>query len=301
MSWASSNGATAMRIAVILPAAGLGKRFVGSGGENNSKGPKSKLEQDLRGRPVFLRAAELFVGKAQVQQILLAVNPQSMSEFMFKWGDKLGFHGVEVVAGGQRGRWETVLKALDRVQAQCTHVAIHDAARPLTSSGLIEAVFEAARDHPAVIPGLPVSSTLKRVAEVAEDREGEPNEMDDLLGAAPSKRRPSELKRIVETMDRRDLVEAQTPQVFEVSLLRKAYARLAELAQAQDWASLEAVTDDAGVVEMAGEVVRVVPGESSNIKITYQNDLDLALALMDLQEQAKPRLGPKRLFADDED
>jgi 2-C-methyl-D-erythritol 4-phosphate cytidylyltransferase len=281
-----------MKIAVILPAAGTGSRFIQAAGPSSSL-PQNKLEIDLGGRPVFLRAIERFLKRPGVEQIILAVNPDTIDEFKFRWGDKLGFHGVQVVPGGKAERWETVLKALDAVKPGCTHAAIHDAARPLTSGKLIDRTFEAAQTHAAVIPGLPVSATLKRVGPVETKEEKDP--LDAILGATGKPR--LEVRKVLATVDRRDAVEIQTPQVFELALLRRAYAQITS-GQLKG----EGITDDAGLVEALGEPVYVVEGEVTNLKITRPDDLSLALAYVqaNAQQEAKD-LAKKRLFADEDE
>ncbi len=277
-----------MKIAVIVPAAGVGKRFMQEASADPLAIPLSKIEMDLCGRPVFQRAVELFNTRLDVAQVLLAVNPDSIGEFRFKHGDALDLLGVTLVPGGRVERWETVSLALQQVRPGVTHVAVHDAARPLTSTRLIDRVFAAAEHYAAVIPGLPVNATLKRVTE-------EPTQIDDadpldaILGSA-GKLTPT-VRRVSQTVDRRDVVEVQTPQVFEVSLLRKAYAKIHPGA-----------TDDASLVEALGEPVRVVEGEATNFKITRPEDLDLARLLHDaLHGQQKKQTARKKLFSDEED
>ena len=143
-----------MRVCVILPAAGSGTRF-GS----------DKLAQDLGGRPVLLRTVELFTKRDEVTSIVVAAPPDAVEEFRSRYGAQLSFHGAHIVEGGKAERWETVKLALAAVPADCTHVAIHDAARPAASPELLDRVFAAARIHDAVIPGLQVTSTLKRVGD----------------------------------------------------------------------------------------------------------------------------------------
>lgn len=294
-----------MKIAVILPAAGVGSRFAGdtSGGTpwepilNAGAGPesaRSKIELPLAGKPVFLHAVDLFLGRPEVVQIVIAVRPAGLEEFRLRWSDKLGFHGVTIVAGGTRERWETVRLAVEAVLADCTHIAIHDAARPLTSAGLIDRVFAAARQHPAIIPALPVSSTLKRVrpeaARVAPPADGIDAILDD---EAP----PIAVRRVVETVDRSNLVEAQTPQVFDAALLRRAVARLAD-----DGVDAAQITDDAALIEALGEPVVTVEGESTNLKITRPADAEIAAALLNHRAGGIAReIARKRLFNDEDD
>ena len=279
-----------MKIAVILPAAGVGARF------SAAPGSASKLEQDLGGRPVFLRAVELFVGRPDVGCIIVAADPKRIDDFKFRWGDALGFHGVKIVPGGTRDRWETVLKALAAVE-DCSHVAVHDAVRPLATRALVDRVFEAARSFSAVIPGLPVSATLKRVTDETEGR-ADLDPLDAILGDAG---KPGvAVRRVTETLDRTDVIEVQTPQVFDLGLLRRAYEPLR--AGQLDGAG---ITDDASLVEALGDPahpVRVVEGEVTNLKITRADDLKLAEAIWaTLHQEDQKELAKKRLFSDDDE
>lgn len=263
-----------MNVAVILPAAGASTRF----------GKGSKIEADLGGRPVFLRSVELFTGRKDVAQIILAVNPDTIDAFNFRWADRLGFHGVKVVPGGKTERWETVQRALEAVGSDATHVAIHDAARPLTTKALIDRVFLAAESFDAVIPGMSCSATLKRVGP-ADDAPLDP--LDAILGE--SARPPAQ--RVVATVDRRDVVEVQTPQVFKLDLLRRAYEKIDA-----------SVTDDAALVEALGEPVYVVEGEATNLKITRPGDMELAGALVQQRDAAGAKeMAAKKLFLHDDD
>lgn len=281
-----------MRLAVIIPAAGVSRRYHAE--RRGDAPPTSKIELDLMGRPVFLRAVEVFRGRPQVAQVLLAVHPESIAEFRFKWGDACGFGGVDIIPGGTRERWETVLRALEHVDPDATHVAIHDAARPLTSPDLIDRLLDAAARFDAVVPGVAASNTLKRVATFEEDRDTTPDPLAAILGDATT---PTKLvQRVVETVDRSSLVEIQTPQVFALPLLRRAYAQIAD--GRLDGAG---VTDDAMLVEALGEPVRVVAGEPTNFKITRPADLQLAAAWLAATRQPDPVAARRRLFGDDDD
>ena len=276
-----------MRITTILPAAGQGKRFgkVAPG--------RSKLEIDLRGRPVFLRAAEAFLDRPDVTKVILAVDPAGLEEFKFKWGDQLGFRGIQIVAGGRQERWETVLLALAAVDDDCTHVAIHDAARPLVSRQMIDRVFDAAERFDAVIPAVPVSATLKRVVEADAADQAEADPIDAILGTSSADQTP--MQRVTETIDRTDLVEVQTPQIFELALLRRAYAQLEDGTIAP-----AGVTDDAALIEALGEPVYVVEGEVTNLKVTRPADIDLVRAVLSLtSKQDAEWRSKKRLLGDD--
>lgn len=299
-----------MRVAVILPAAGLGTRFAAGGGsKHGSQGESAqpalqharttKIEYRLGGQPVFLRAVELFVNHPDVVQTILAVHPDRIDDFTLQWGDKLGFHGVKIVPGGRVERWETVLKAIDALSDDCTHVAVHDAARPLTSRKLIDRVFEAAQQFAAVIPGYPVHATLKHIEAYDDPQPADDHSTADPLDAILVSTKPdaASLKQVVRTVDRTHLVEAQTPQVFEAQLLRRAYAALA-----QGDLDGSKITDDAELVQRLGQRVVVVDGDAMNLKITRPDDLPLAEAVISATQKAQTAsLGRKRLFVDDDE
>ncbi|MBW3539671.1 MAG: 2-C-methyl-D-erythritol 4-phosphate cytidylyltransferase [Planctomycetes bacterium] len=240
------------KFAVILAAAGRSTRF------QDSK--RKKPFADLKGRAVWLRAAELFVGREDVAQTLIAVSPDDLEWFKEKYRPNLAFMDLEVIAGGSE-RADTVEKALARVRSDIEFVAVHDAARPLLAKEWIDALFEAARQHEAVIPAIRVFSTVKRVV----------------------------AGKIRETVPREELWLAQTPQVFRRQLLLDAYARRGDAP----------ATDEASLVEALGEPVHVVEGSPMNIKITTQDDFRMAQALLDALP--KPKLiGPLHPFADED-
>jgi 2-C-methyl-D-erythritol 4-phosphate cytidylyltransferase len=250
-----------IRVSVIIPAAGSSRRY-----------GMDKLGQDLGGRALLLRTVELFTKRDEVRSIIVAGPPDDLEGFRDRFGAQLGFHGVQIVAGGRVERWETVKNALAAVPGDATHVAVHDAARPGASDELIGRVFEAAKVHPAVIPGLAVADTLKRVGEEAVRAEEEDAVADLILGdsaeAATSKGRV-----VQSTVDRTNLVAVQTPQVFEIGLLRRAYAQ----------PDLSGATDDAGLIERLGEKVVVVDGEFRNLKITVPADLSLMRTMLGMK------------------
>jgi 2-C-methyl-D-erythritol 4-phosphate cytidylyltransferase len=144
--------------------------------------------------------------------------------------------GVEVVTGAatRSGSVRAGLAALAGCAADDDIVVIHDAARPLATSQLFGAVVEAVRSGAdAAVPGVAVVDTVKRVAD----------------------------GRVVETLDRDELMAVQTPQAFTVGALRRAHVGEPE------------ATDDAGLVEAVGGWVAVVPGEPANRKVTLVDDL----------------------------
>jgi 2-C-methyl-D-erythritol 4-phosphate cytidylyltransferase len=259
-----------MNVCVIIPAAGQSKRF-GSG---------DKLAQDLGGRAVLLRTVEIFTKRDEVKSIVVAGPLETFDEFQQKFGPTLGFHGARLVCGGRTHRWETVKAVLDHpeaVPADATHIAIHDAARPGVSSAVLDRVFEAARTLSAVIPVVPINATIKRVEDEAIDVRSTDDDVlaDVILGDAG--KLTVNARKVVQTIDRANLVEVQTPQVFEIGLLRRAYAQ----------GNLDGVTDDAEAVERLGESVHTVEGDVRNIKITRAADLSLMRAILNVPPPAE--------------
>jgi len=253
-----------MRICAIIPAAGASRRF----------GAGDKLAQDLGGRSLLLRTVELFTKREEVTSIVVAAPPDDLDGFREKYGAPLSFHGVRIVPGGRVERWETVKLALAAVPDDATHVAVHDAARPGASDELIDRVLEAAKVHPAVIPGLTVTSTVKRVSEATVSAAEDDALASAILGEAG---REGTSARLVEaTLPRDRLVLVQTPQVFEVDLLRRAYAE----------ADPSGTTDDSMVVERLGERVVVVEGDPRNIKVTTPDDLAMIRSILGVRPPA---------------
>lgn len=276
-----------MNTSVILPAAGLGSRFA-----VGDRASASKIEFELLHQPVFLRAIQLFHGRPDVGQILLAVHPDRLEDFSFRWSDKLSFLGVQLIAGGTAERWETIKLALDHIADDATHIAVHDAARPCTSVQMIDHVFQAAVALAAVVPGLPMSDTLKR-AVFSNSTPAPADPLDAILGGESNPATSARL--ITETISREDLFRVQTPQVFERHILISAYEELtAENARG--------ITDDASVVERAGHNVFVLEGDPLNLKLTHPADAELLEAVIRLRTEKDAKSAAlKQLFGDDDD
>lgn len=148
----------------------------------------------------------------------------------------------EGLPGGDRRR-DSVAIGLAAVPSDVEFVLVHDAARPLASESLVRAISIRLEqgDADGVVPVVPIRDTVKRVS----------------------------AERIIETVDRTELVLVQTPQGFVAEALRKAHA------------SVEGdAPDDAYLVERAGGRVVSVPGEVSNLKITFPKDLIVAEGLL---------------------
>ncbi len=238
--------------AVILPAAGQSTRF----GANKRKKPFV----ELKGRAVWLRAAELFLNRTDVVQMLIVIAPEDVEWFKDRFRPNLAFMDIEIVKGGAQ-RADSVFNALTNVRDEVDFVAVHDAARPLLASEWIDTVFDAAQQSGAAIPAVRVDGTLKKV-----DLQDE----------------------IVETVSREGLWAAQTPQVFRRQLLLDAYAQRDELNP----------TDEAQLVEQLGSKITVVEGWPMNFKITTDEDFSMAkVVLAALPKKTLKSLHP---FTDEE-
>jgi 2-C-methyl-D-erythritol 4-phosphate cytidylyltransferase len=247
-----------MRVGVIIAAAGRSTRF----------GAEDKLSQDLGGRPVLLRTVEAFTKRDEVVAIVVAAPPDDLEGFRARFGPALGFNGARIVEGGRAERWESIARAIRELPDDITHIAVHDGARPCIGPMLLDRIFAAAEVASAVVPGVPVRDTLKRVAEEEISAAADDAIADFILGDVGKKSTSG--RRVLETVPRDRLCQIQTPQIFDAALLRRAYATI----------DLAGTTDDASVVERLGETVLVVEGDPRNLKITTQGDLELARAIL---------------------
>ncbi|MFO0936252.1 MAG: 2-C-methyl-D-erythritol 4-phosphate cytidylyltransferase [Gemmataceae bacterium] len=242
------------QIAVILPAAGQSSRFGGM---------EKKPFVHLAGRPVWQRTAELFWNRANVSKVYLVISPEDRDDFRSRFGHVIAFANAELVSGGAE-RFESVANALAVIPADIEYVAIHDAVRPMTTASQIDAVFHAAQQSGAAMLALPVADTLKRV---------------------------DAQQKVVETVSRAGLWQAQTPQVFRRDWLEEAYARRSSISGP--------ITDDAQLIEACGHSVSVVNGSLSNFKITTKEDLVLAESMVKSRESGKSAPAARPSFHDE--
>src|SRR5438270_681184 len=219
-SRASYHRLVMAKFAVILPAAGKSSRFTFQ--------KRKKTFVDLKGRAVWLRAAEHFANRDDVIQTIVVLAPEDLEFFKEKFAPNLAFMNVELATGGAE-RADSVRNALARVRPEAEFVAVHDAARPLLVPEWIDRVFRAAEKSGAAILATPVTNTLKR---------GRPDGT------------------IEQTVSRDGLWAAQTPQVFRRQLLLDAYAKQGTLHP----------TDEAQLVEQLGHPVTLVECSPLNFK-----------------------------------
>lgn len=234
---------TDMKIAVIIAAAGRGERFGSS---------ENKTFAKLGGRPIFLRSIEHFINREDVCQTIIVVSAGDMVTMKEKYAANLAFMGVTLVEGGAT-RTESVSAGLAAVSEEATHVAIHDAARPCVTEDMIDRVFAEASKTGAAILANRLNGTIKRVSEAGV---------------------------IDATVPRDALYEAQTPQVFNRSMIAEVYHDFP--------AGADKATDDAQIVELAGHAVSVVESDGTNLKITTKPDITLANAIIKARPASKP-------------
>lgn len=223
----------------------------GRGARLGGSVPKQLLT--LGGKSILQRSIDTIQAHDQIAEIVLALPPEIAAappDFLQRAGKPL-----QIVEGGAR-RQDSVANAFGRISARSEVIVVHDAARPLASAALFTRVIEAARETGAAIAALGARDTIK---EIAED-DGKP-----IVGR---------------TLARDRIYLAQTPQAFARRVLTEAIALARQGGEA---------TDEASLAEQAGHRVRLVEGEPSNIKITTEDDLRIARAL--IGEQATGRIG----------
>jgi len=203
-----------------------------------------KLLALLADKPVLVHTIDAFERTPSVVEIILVARAERVGEFeeLVRQND---FKKVRSVIAGGELRHDSVRAGLERLSEDASHVAVHDAARPLVTPEQIERVFEIARLHGGAALAEPITSTVKRA-----------DENGVVTGGVP----------------RENLYAMQTPQIFARDLLDEAYGKIG--------AANLAVTDEVSAVEHLGGKVVLVPNDDWNVKITYPRDLLLAQAVL---------------------
>lgn len=197
----------------------------------------------IAGRPMIVHSVGRFASVARVDRITLVVAPDQEDLARSVVAGFTFPKVARVVAGGET-RQKSVFLGLKALDPDSEHVLIHDAARPCVTISLIEAVLDALSSCDAVIPAVPAVDTL------VLSRDGY---LDALL-------------------DRVDVSGVQTPQGFRTELALRAHRR----AEARGISS----SDDGSLVFALDERVRVIPGERTNVKVTYEEDVRVAEAVL---------------------
>ncbi len=238
-----------MKIAAILPAAGLGTRM--GRGSAEKAGLSRKQFMLLDGSPILLHTLRKFVACPRVTEILVALRQEDLGWFGDLLKQEAPSKPVRLVEGGDT-RQQSVENALNRLAADTDLVAVHDAVRPFIDLPTIEKVIEEAAQTGAAIVGIVPVDTVKQVRR----------------------------NKVHGTLPRDRLILAQTPQVFRYSLLRQAF----EKAREEGFIA----TDESSLVERLEQVeVSVILGSDRNIKITKPSDMELARLF--LAEEASQR------------
>ena len=231
-----------MHVNVVIVAAGKGTRL-------QSELPKPFLS--VAGKPILVHTLRRFVPIEAVRRIVVVVAAER--EALCR--DMLHTHGpwpqpITIAHGGAE-RQDSVRNGLAALEPRCEIVVIHDAARPFIGVEAIQRSIDAAAKVGSAVVATPVRDTIKRA---------------------------DAQHTIRETVSRHDLWLAQTPQTFQVGVIRAAHR----------WARQRGITgtDDATLVEQMGRPVRLVPGNALNFKITTPDDLALAQAVLQTSDWA---------------
>ena len=232
-------------LTVIVPAAGAGKRM-GFG--------KNKAFITIRDIPLLVLCMKMLAETGMVRRVIVVTRAWEITqtELMLKeYRDRFPGLSWQVTAGG-RERQDSVANGLALVTDESGYVAVHDGARPFAGTEVFARTFARAKEFGAAIAAVPLKDTVKVV---------------DARGI------------VVSTPERSSLCAVQTPQIFEINVLRKGYDFLKE--------HPVAVTDDASLVEASGHPVAVAEGSYENIKVTTPEDLLLAEKILEKQSRSK--------------
>lgn len=195
----------------------------------------------IKDKPLFIYSVMAFE-KSVCDEIFIVTLKNKKREIK-DWIDKLFITKVKKIISGGKERFHSVMKAL-RFLPNNGYVAIHDASRPLITPNFINKGFKLVEKYKAVIFGIKSEDTLKTCFN----------------------------NQVVTTLERDYIYRIQTPQFFEISLLKNGY----ELARKEKWNG----TDDASFLEKAGFKVYLFEGDKKNIKITTKEDLELIKNLL---------------------
>lgn len=224
-----------MKISAIVPSAGEGERL---------KKGIDKVFVLLEKKPILYYTLKNLEKIKEIEEIILVVSSRSLEYTEDYFLKKFSFRKeIKVVKGGPT-RTDSVWNGLKEVGSSTEFVLIHDGARPFVSKDLIKKVIETAEEFGTGVLGFPISSTVKRIKDAY----------------------------VVETIDRKELWEIQTPQVFKKDLIISCYQKAIK----ENFKP----TDDAQILERYGYRVKIVKGSSLNIKITVPEDLVLAKAIL---------------------
>lgn len=229
------------KIRRALPLKNCGAVIVAAGSASRMGGI-DKVMAELKGEPMVLRTVRAFQQSDVIRSVVI-VTRQDLIDTISKLCQDMD-KVCAVVAGGS-SRQESVAAGLKALPQGTALVAVHDAARPLISQAVIDRTVRAAHTYGAAAPAIPVKDTVKVVN-------------GGIVSATP---------------DRSKLRAVQTPQVFDLALLRGALEKARK-----DSAE---VTDDCSAVERVGMSVKIVEGDERNLKVTTPIDLQIARLILE--------------------
>ncbi len=224
-----------MKTTAIIVAAGSGSRLGGD---------IPKQFRSIAGKPVLAHTVARFEAAGAIDEIVIATSHDWMAFVAGEIVDGGGFAKVTRVIEGGASRQESVYECLMAVRDAADIVAVHDAVRPLVSPAKIDEAVAACRSCGAAILAVPPKDTIKEANQAV----------------------------VARTLDRTTLWAVQTPQVFDCTMLVRAYEKALE--------DGVRATDDAALVELLGAPVKIVSGDYMNFKITVPEDLRLAELLL---------------------
>ena len=217
-------------VAVIIPAAGSGRRFGAAA---------NKLFAELAGQPVWYRTIERLRTRSEVGRIVMAVSQIDFPRFTGEYRRLVDEQNIELVIGGAE-RTDSVRSGLNSLNGDdsARFVAVHDAARPLVPASDLAAVLATASQTGAAILASPVAGTLKRTMDYGKSSK---------------------------TIDRRDMWLALTPQVFRIELLRNAYDRYRGRPATDDAELVERIGHPVALVKGSAENIKITHPEDLQI------------------------------------
>lgn len=227
-----------------LPLRRCGAVIVAAGSASRMGGI-DKVMASLKGEPMIVRTVRTFQTSDVISEIVIVTRPDLIVPIMDLCHD---FDKVRMVVAGGSTRQESVERGLSSLSEDMELVAVHDGARPLISWQVIDRTVRAANSYGAAAPAIPVKDTIKVVT-------------GGIITATP---------------DRSRLQAVQTPQTFDLDLLKGALKKAKE-----DGAEL---TDDCSAVERIGMSVKIVEGDERNIKVTTPLDLKIAELFMEEEQ-----------------
>jgi len=210
----------------VIVAAGLSQRCKG----------EDKLFFLISGKPVLAYTIESFQECKMVNEIIIVAREEKY-EYISDMCQKYGFDKVEKIMKGGESRTGSVINGVFAASTKSRFIAIHDGARPCADAQLVNRTITAAVKYNAAAPATKITSTVKKVNASV----------------------------ISETVERDDLYEIQTPQVFRAEIIKAALTNVMKKSIP--------VTDDCKAVELLGVPIYVVEGSRRNIKITDAADL----------------------------